>query len=724
MAQFGLPVINPSVKDGEGLAYDLNAWAQAIHSGHSGGSRPSYITGGMTWVKNSSNPWQIYIFDGTDDVLTGTLDITTNTYTPVGGGGGGTGVPGYVTDLSYSYTYGLGSMPTANLLKLTGGITAVDNTANAVDGEGIGVFVRDLRSSASTGTAGNVNNCLFTHTVTRNGLQNQFEWNGLFILDMLSSGPGEHCAIYTQANRYGTSGTWGSCLQVVDYREEAENDGLLWGAEIDCAVTGRRTNGMGISVVVQDAKEVTGRGTSADKRAAIGIGIGSSGGAKWELGQRITDFCVEGLLIYPGPTYSYTGLIAENGIRLQGDYSRSAMVARYTNSPFGIDLSEGNNFSNAAIALATNHSIKFGSNALGTDGTNLTWNGVAVGGGGGSGSSVVTSGSIAQFGSYAGDPNFALLTIPSGKRWVIEKAANTADQRALQLVKNLSAATGGGGITSHLLSAELTTGTVYAGREHVQDITISHNASNASNTNPVVATNCTINKNSTAGAYGSVCTMYDNTNVADSGQNTLIGHMVTLWSGGADGWLARNGLVINSGKNVAGATTYAGRGIFLSNGPGAGYGRGIEIAAPVVDSAFLFSGSIHSLATETAVFKSTGTAHKGINLRNSSHSTGIAIDIATNDAYAVNGTPVIKRQAGGWCKVIGSTSFYRNYFGGDFNMSSVDTSFVLADTVNLQGHVIALYKTLYTLVNDLRFHGQIGGNPNSTANASFQTPPT
>ena len=182
-------------------------------------------------------------------------------------------------------------------------------------------------------------------------------------------------------------------------------------------------------------------------------------------------------------------------------------------------------------------------------------------------------------------------------------------------------------------------------------------------------------------------------------------------------------MVINSGKNVAGATTYAGRGIFLSNGTGAGYGRGIEVGAPVVDSAFLFSGSIHSAATETAIIRSTGTAHKGINFRNSVHTSGIAMDIAVNDAYAVNGKPVLKRQAGGWCKVIGTIGSNRNYFGGDFNLNNVNTSFVLANTTDLQGHVIALYKILFTLVNDYRFQGSIGGNPNSNANASFQTPP-
>ena len=58
----------------------------------------------------------------------------------------------------------------------------------------------------------------------------------------------------------------GACLQAVDYREEAENSGLLWGAEIDCAVTGRRINAMGIAVVARDAKEVTGRGFSRQAR--------------------------------------------------------------------------------------------------------------------------------------------------------------------------------------------------------------------------------------------------------------------------------------------------------------------------------------------------------------------------------------------------------------------------------------------------------------------------
>lgn len=718
MAQFGLPVINPSVKDGEGLAYDLNAWAQAIHSGHSGGSRPSYITGGMTWVKNSSNPWQMYIFDGTDDVLTGTLDITTNTYTPVGGGGGGTGVPGYVTDLPYSYTYGLGSISTSNLLKITGGITAAKNSAKATDGEGVGVFVKDLRASTVAGTVGNVNGTLFSHTVTRNGLQNSYEWNGVFILDMLSSGPGEHCASYSQANAYGTSATWGAVNQVDDMRYDQSDNGLLWGLEVDCFVSGSgKTNSAGIVVVANDSKKVfTGTASATTSLITYGIRLATENGAKFKTGFEGTAYVTEGLKLY-----DYAG-VAESNITLQGSHTRAAITSRFNTAPYGIDFTEGNTFSTAAIGLAGTHTIKFGSNTLGASGTDLMWNGVPVGGGGGSGSSIVTPGSIAQFGSYLSDPGHALLTIPTNKRLVFNKQAGGSDPKGIYIIKDLTSVTGGGGTVNSVFSVETTMGSGYAGREHVQEVTLINNAIVTAGS-VGVGTSYSLVKNSTSAVIATVSTVTDNTNIANQ-DNLIAGHMINLYSGGGDGYLARNGIIISANKNAAGATTYSGRGIYIYAGANAGYSKGVEVSGAVVDAGYLFSGSVHSAATETAVFRSTGTAHKGINLRSSSHSTGLAVDIAQNDSYAVNGVPVLKRQAGGWGKVLNVNTSYRNYSNGDLNLDNITTSLVTLDASNHQSHLIALYKVLFTLINDLRFHGIIGGNPNSTANPSYSNPPT
>jgi hypothetical protein len=64
---------------GTALASLLNAWRTAVHSGHSGASRPAYAVGSMTWVKTvSSTAHEIYYFDGTDDILLYTVDPTNN----------------------------------------------------------------------------------------------------------------------------------------------------------------------------------------------------------------------------------------------------------------------------------------------------------------------------------------------------------------------------------------------------------------------------------------------------------------------------------------------------------------------------------------------------------------------------------------------------------------------------------------------------------------------
>lgn len=83
MPQFDFGVIDPAVKDGEALAADLNAWRTALHSTHSGSGRPVYAVANMLWVKTATGPNenQLYYFDGTDDILIGTFNTSTNTFT-------------------------------------------------------------------------------------------------------------------------------------------------------------------------------------------------------------------------------------------------------------------------------------------------------------------------------------------------------------------------------------------------------------------------------------------------------------------------------------------------------------------------------------------------------------------------------------------------------------------------------------------------------------------
>ena len=80
MTQYKFNDINPDVETGTTLASSLNSWKAAVESGHSGSSRPVYIRAGMSWVNTSSNPWKCYLFDGTDDVLVGLLDYSSNKF--------------------------------------------------------------------------------------------------------------------------------------------------------------------------------------------------------------------------------------------------------------------------------------------------------------------------------------------------------------------------------------------------------------------------------------------------------------------------------------------------------------------------------------------------------------------------------------------------------------------------------------------------------------------
>lgn len=57
---------------------------QNILTTNSGTSRPSYVVGGTHWIKITTNPWEVYYYDGSTDVLAGTINTTTHQFTPAG----------------------------------------------------------------------------------------------------------------------------------------------------------------------------------------------------------------------------------------------------------------------------------------------------------------------------------------------------------------------------------------------------------------------------------------------------------------------------------------------------------------------------------------------------------------------------------------------------------------------------------------------------------------
>lgn len=72
--------INPNTESGTQLATDLNNYRNARDTKNSGTSRPSYAVAGMEWMNTSGATYLVYLFDGTNDVLLGTLNPTTHTF--------------------------------------------------------------------------------------------------------------------------------------------------------------------------------------------------------------------------------------------------------------------------------------------------------------------------------------------------------------------------------------------------------------------------------------------------------------------------------------------------------------------------------------------------------------------------------------------------------------------------------------------------------------------
>jgi hypothetical protein len=80
MTQFNFGTIVATAKSGSGLAADLNAWRDALHTTHKGSARPSYAVPGLSWLNDIDEPWEDYIFDGTNDALKGFVDPVSHRY--------------------------------------------------------------------------------------------------------------------------------------------------------------------------------------------------------------------------------------------------------------------------------------------------------------------------------------------------------------------------------------------------------------------------------------------------------------------------------------------------------------------------------------------------------------------------------------------------------------------------------------------------------------------
>lgn len=98
MTQINLPVM-VSPTPGATLVNNLENWRDALHSMHSGVTRPDYVVPQMMWIDTSETPWVLKVFQGSDDIVLGSLDPSTLVFSSSGGN-----ASGIVTDNSNGLT--------------------------------------------------------------------------------------------------------------------------------------------------------------------------------------------------------------------------------------------------------------------------------------------------------------------------------------------------------------------------------------------------------------------------------------------------------------------------------------------------------------------------------------------------------------------------------------------------------------------------------------------
>ena len=82
MTQFDFGNIDPNTTSGVDLANILESDRDAMHTNHKGPVRPSYVVPGMLWIKDGISPLEVNFFDGTNDLIMGTIDDITHIFKP------------------------------------------------------------------------------------------------------------------------------------------------------------------------------------------------------------------------------------------------------------------------------------------------------------------------------------------------------------------------------------------------------------------------------------------------------------------------------------------------------------------------------------------------------------------------------------------------------------------------------------------------------------------
>lgn len=80
MSQFDFGNLESPLSGTSLINANLEPWRDALHSQHSGASRPSYAVAGTLWLDNTTTPWLLKMYDGADDITIGIVNATTNRF--------------------------------------------------------------------------------------------------------------------------------------------------------------------------------------------------------------------------------------------------------------------------------------------------------------------------------------------------------------------------------------------------------------------------------------------------------------------------------------------------------------------------------------------------------------------------------------------------------------------------------------------------------------------
>ena len=80
MSQFDFGNLRSPLPGADFIDSYLEPWRDALHTQHAGTSAPSYVQAGMLWIDNSTTPWALKVFDGSNNIVVGYIDNSAHTY--------------------------------------------------------------------------------------------------------------------------------------------------------------------------------------------------------------------------------------------------------------------------------------------------------------------------------------------------------------------------------------------------------------------------------------------------------------------------------------------------------------------------------------------------------------------------------------------------------------------------------------------------------------------